>query len=370
VRKIRVLIVDDSVVARRLLADALGNDPAVEVADTAATGRVALAKIPYCTPDAVTLDVDMPEMSGLETLAAIRKEHPHLPVIMVSNLTEHGAVVTLDALSLGATDYVTKPADVRNREGALKKIKDELLPKIKTFCRSSQAASLFTTPSAADGPVQVQALLSQTARVDVVAIGISTGGPNALAEILPPLPKDFPVPILIVQHMPPIFTKFLSDRLASKCQLAVSEAAPGDALEPGHVYIAPGDHHLAVEREEPEVRIRIHQEAPENSCRPSVDVMLRSVAKVYGSRAMAVIMTGMGQDGLKGCEQVKRDGGQVLAQDEASSVVWGMPGFVVRAGLADKVLPLGQIPMEILRRVKSGRAATAAGGGGGGATPA
>lgn len=371
-RKIRVLIVDDSVVARRLLTDALAGDPAIEVVDIAATGRVALAKLPHCNPDVVTLDVDMPEMSGLETLSALRKSHPHLPVIMVSALTEHGAVVTLDALSLGATDYVTKPSDVRNRDVALQKVKDELIPKIKTFCRpagTTEPLPIFQSAQAA-APAITSLLSPATGLVNVVALGISTGGPNALAEVLPALPRDFPVPLLIVQHMPPIFTKFLSDRLATKSALKVSEAANGDLLEAGHAYIAPGDYHIAVERSDDGPRLRLHQEAPENSCRPSVDVLFRSVAKVYGSHSLALIMTGMGQDGLRGCEQVKQAGGQVLAQDEASSVVWGMPGFVVRAGLADKVSPLSHFPMEIMRRVRAGRATTAVAGSGGDAPPA
>ncbi len=359
-RKIRVLIVDDSVVARRLLTDALSADPAIEVADIAATGRVALAKIPYCNPDLITLDVDMPEMSGLETLAAVRKAHPQLPVIMVSNLTEQGAVVTLDALGLGATDYVTKPSDVKNREAALQKVREELIPKIKTFCRSVIGTDPAPLPSRAFD--RESAPPFETARVDVVAIGISTGGPNALAEIIPLLPKDFPTPIVIVQHMPPIFTKFLSDRLASKSLMKVSEVVPGETLESGHVYIAPGDHHALLERDGVDVRLRTNRDIPENSCRPSVDVLFRSAAKVFGAHVLGVIMTGMGQDGFRGCERIKEAGGKVLAQDEASSVVWGMPGFVVRAGLADRVLPLAQLPNEILRRARAGRAAAAAGG--------
>lgn len=365
-RKIRVLIVDDSVVARRLLADALSTDPAIEVADIAATGRVAMAKIPYCNPDLVTLDVDMPEMSGLETLSAIRKSHAGLPVLMVSNQTEHGAVVTLDALSLGATDYVTKPADVRNREAALQKLKAELIPKIKTFCRAIVEDPLHPAPSAPTGrafPPMDVLVPAEAPRVDVVALGISTGGPNALAEMLPPLPADFPVPILIVQHMPPIFTKFLSDRLASKCRLKVSEAATGDVIRPGHVYIAPGDHHMLVEREGGEVRIRNNQETPENSCRPSVDVLFRSAARVYGKNVLGVVMTGMGQDGLRGAERIKEAGGRIIVQDEASSVVWGMPGFVARAGLAERVVPLAHMATEIMHRVRAGRAAAAAGEG-------
>jgi two-component system chemotaxis response regulator CheB len=186
--------------------------------------------------------------------------------------------------------------------------------------------------------------------ISALLIGISTGGPNALADMLPSLPKTYSPPILIVQHMPPIFTKFLSDRLASKCALPVKEAAEGDEVENGHIYIAPGDQHMTIAREGTSVRIRLNQNTPENSCRPSVDVLFRSAAKVYGHGAMAVIMTGMGQDGLRGCEAVKEAGGRILAQDEASSVVWGMPGFVVRAGLADRVLPLGQLAMEILRQ--------------------
>jgi two-component system, chemotaxis family, protein-glutamate methylesterase/glutaminase len=352
-RKIRVLIVDDSVVARRLLADALSADPAIIVADIAATGRVAMAKIPFCNPDIVTLDVDMPEMSGLDTLSAIRKDYPKMPVIMFSNLTEHGAVTTLDALSLGATDYVTKPADVKNRDAAIQKIRDELIPKLKTFC-----PGVSTTPpttAAILRPLLPVPIIPSESRVDVVAIGISTGGPNALADMLPQFPKDFPTPIVIVQHMPPIFTRFLSERLSVKSQLKVVEAATGDMLEPGRVFIAPGDHHMMLERDGLDVKIRIQHEAPENSCRPSVDVLFRSVAKIYGPHGLGVIMTGMGQDGLRGCERMKEAGGQIIAQDEASSVVWGMPGFVVRAGLADRVLPLPQLPFDILRRVRGAR---------------
>jgi two-component system chemotaxis response regulator CheB len=162
--------------------------------------------------------------------------------------------------------------------------------------------------------------------------------------------------------MPPIFTKFLSDRLSSKCQVKVSEAVNGDVIEPGHVYIAPGDHHMTVEQEGGQVRVRTTRDAPENSCRPSVDVLFRSVAKTFGARALGLIMTGMGQDGLRGCERMKEAGGRILAQDEASSVVWGMPGFVVKAGLADRVLPLGQLSAEVIRRVRAGRSAAAAGG--------
>ena len=189
----------------------------------------------------------------------------------------------------------------------------------------------------------------------MVAIGTSTGGPNALGELLPLLPQNFPVPIVLVQHMPPIFTKFLAERLSSKTQIRVTEAEDNQELLPGNAYIAPGDFHMMVERNKESVRIRTHQEHPENSCRPAVDVLFRSVAEVYQGDALAVIMTGMGHDGLRGCERIREAGGQILAQDAATSVVWGMPGFVVNAGLADLVLPLGQLAGEIVRRVGQGR---------------
>lgn len=200
--------------------------------------------------------------------------------------------------------------------------------------------------------------ISSPGRVDVVAIGGSIGGPDALAVVLPELPADLPVPIVIVQHMPPMFTKLLAERLASKCQIRVDEAVPGAVLEPGHAWIAPGGFHMIVSRNGKVVRIRTHQEPPENSCRPAVDVLFRSVAEVYGGGALAVVLTGMGQDGLRGCKYMREVGAQILAQDQASSVVWGMPGFVANAGLADKILPLDQIGGEIMRRVKENRAKT------------
>jgi two-component system chemotaxis response regulator CheB len=188
--------------------------------------------------------------------------------------------------------------------------------------------------------------------VEVVAIGVSTGGPNALAELLPGIPAGFPVPILIVQHMPPVFTGLLAQRLAAQCRIPVREGTMGALLGPGVAWIAPGDYHMTIERRAAEVRLRTHQGQPENSCRPAVDVLFRSVAQAYGSRSLAVILTGMGQDGLRGCEAIHETGGQVVVQDEASSVVWGMPGAVALAGLAERVLPLSQMAAEITRRVE------------------
>jgi two-component system chemotaxis response regulator CheB len=186
----------------------------------------------------------------------------------------------------------------------------------------------------------------------VLAIGASTGGPNALAEVFSRLPADLPVPIVLVQHMPPMFTRLLAERLSAQFPIRFHEAGSGSVVEPGHAWVAPGDHHMTVVRDGLHVRLLLHQDPPENSCRPAVDVLLRSVARTFGPESLTVILTGMGQDGLRGCEAVRAAGGQILVQDEATSVVWGMPGFVARAGLADRVLPLPQIADEILRRVR------------------
>jgi two-component system chemotaxis response regulator CheB len=355
--KIRVLVVDDAVVVRRLVSDILASDPEIEVVGTAANGRIALAKIPQVNPDLVTLDVEMPDMNGLEVLAALRKTHPRLPVIMFSTLTQRGAAATLDALALGANDYVTKPANVGSVQEAMQRIREELIPKIKSFCGRKQQPSpsvlrLLSTPRTTTPPPTRKT--TSPSRVEIVAIGVSTGGPNALADLLPALPGNFPVPIVIVQHMPPLFTRLLAERLNTKSAIGVSEATAGSVLSPGHAWIALGDFHMALERDTRGNRLRLHQGPPENSCRPAVDVLFRSVAEIYGAGVLSVVLTGMGQDGLRGCEQIKEAGGQVLAQDEASSVVWGMPGFVARAGLADKILPLNELAFEITRRVNRG----------------
>lgn len=367
-RKIRVLIVDDAVVVRKMVGEVLSADPALEVVGAAANGRIGLAKIPQVNPDLVTLDVEMPEMDGLQTLAALRKTYPRLPVIMFSTLTARGAVATLDALSLGANDYVTKPANVGSVAVGMQRIREDLIPRIKALCpgivgmERPSLPSLQTLPSETRLPSRPRSSIEQVShsprpRVDIVAIGVSTGGPNALAELLPQLPADFPVPVVIVQHMPPLFTKLLAERLAAKSAIQVKEGVAGAFLQPGHAWVAPGDFHMVVARDAAAVRLQMHQDPPENSCRPAVDVLFRSVAKLYGAGALAVVLTGMGQDGLRGCEEIRESGGQILAQDEASSVVWGMPGFVARAGLADKILPLEQIANEITRRVRESRSA-------------
>lgn len=346
--KIRILVVDDSVLVRRMLSNVLSDDPELEVVGVAANGRIALAKIPQVNPDLIVLDVEMPEMDGLETLGAIRKTYPKLPVIMFSALTERGASITLDAIALGATDYVTKPANTSSKEAALQYLRQQLIGKIKVFCRRGGDRPRTVRPPLpkvpARGPVR------GPERVDIVAIGVSTGGPNALASLLPALPANFPVPVAIVQHMPPLFTKRLAQRLSQTCQLQVAEGFDGAEIRAGQIWLAPGDFHMVVDREGKNVRIRTNKGQPENSCRPAVDVLFRSLANSYGAGTLAVVLTGMGQDGLAGCQCIREAGGQILVQDEASSVVWGMPGMVANAGLADRVLPLHQISSEIIKR--------------------
>jgi|SRR5579863_3835556 len=348
---IRLLLVDDSVVIRKLLSETLSADPALEVVGTASDGRIALAKIPALTPDLITLDIEMPVMDGLETLAAVRKLYPRLPVIMFSVLTEHGAAATLDALSLGASDYATKPSNTGSPAVAIERIRSELIPKIKALCG---AVTLNLGPSIRPAlPLKVRSVLKS--RIDIVAIGTSTGGPNALAKVLPLIPNDFPVPIVVVQHMPPTFTHLLAERLARFSAITVQEGAPDTLLRPAHAYIAPGDFHMTVDRSGLQYRIGLNQDAAENSCRPAVDVLFRSVAEAYGANVLAVVMTGMGSDGVHGAEAIQKSGGQVIIQDEASSVVWGMPGLVLASGQADAVYPLDDLASEITRRVLRSR---------------
>lgn len=351
--RIRVLIVDDAVVVRRLLAHVLEDDPELEVVGTAANGKIALAKIAQSPPDVVTLDVEMPEMSGLETLAEIRRRWPRLPVVMFSTVTERGAAATLEALALGATDYATKPTQVGGVDQAKHRIREQLVPKLKTFGAPRPMAFVPRAAPVPSGRVAASAAPPRSAApVAVLAIGVSTGGPNALATVLSALPPYLPVPILIVQHMPPVFTKLLAERLATRCAFPVREAVAGARLQPGEAWLAPGDHHMTVVRAGTAVEIGLDQGAPQNSCRPSVDPLFRSVAAVYGPGTLAVVLTGMGHDGLRGCELVHERGGRILVQDAASSVVWGMPGAVAEAGLAELVVPLGDVAVEILRRVR------------------
>jgi two-component system chemotaxis response regulator CheB len=349
---IRILVVDDSVVIRRLLSDTLSGDHALEVVGTASDGRIALAKIPHLKPDLITLDVEMPVMNGLETLAAVRKLYPRLPVIMFSTLTERGATATLDALSLGASDYATKPSNTGSRAAAIEGIRADLITKIKALCGILVPLRLLPLPGC---PPAVKVRVRNNPRIEIVAIGTSTGGPNALAEVLPRIPNDFPVPIVVVQHMPPIFTRLLAERLASQSAIPVEEGRAGVALSPGHAWIAPGNFHMKVVRAGVNWRLDLNQDPQENSCRPAVDVLFRSVVGACGANVLGVVMTGMGSDGVLGAQAIRDAGGDVIIQDEASSVVWGMPGLVHASGLDDAAYPLHHLAPEITRRVLQSR---------------
>jgi len=350
--RIRILVVDDSVVVLKLLCDTLSKDPELEVVASAGHGRIALTKIQQFRPDLITLDVEMPVMNGLETLVELRKLYPKIPVIMFSTLTERGASATLDALAMGASDYATKPSNTGSPAEAIEVIRAELVPKIKALCRTS-SAKLNSVPPFRPA-VRVPAPANR--RIEIVAIGTSTGGPNALAEVLPRIPKDFPVPIVVVQHMPPIFTRMLAERLASRSAVAVEEGSEGVVLSPARSWIAPGNFHMTVARAGLNWRLELNQDPPKHSCRPAVDVLFRSVAEVYRANVLGVVMTGMGSDGVLGAQQIREAGGVVIIQDQPSSVVWGMPGLVYAAGHADAIYPLDQLASQITRRVLQSRA--------------
>ena len=346
----RILVVDDSVVVRKLVTEHLGAVPGLEVIGTAANGKIALRKIELERPDLVVLDVEMPVMGGLETLREIKQRDASILVIMFSSFTTAGAQVTVDALTLGAEDYVAKPADMLDADAGVKRIREDLVEKIHllTGCGTAppMPAAPAVKPPAPDVPLGA---------IDCLVIGSSTGGPNALAELFSRLPAALPVPILVVQHMPAVFTPHLAERLTRESVLPVTEAADGMHPEAGHAYIAPGGRHLLVARDGARPVLRLDDSPPVNSCRPAADKLFASAQATFGRRVLAVVLTGMGEDGLDGARAVHEAGGRVLVQDEASSVVWGMAGAVARAGLPDAALPLHDLADEIVRRARVGR---------------
>ncbi|MCL3860891.1 chemotaxis response regulator protein-glutamate methylesterase [Actinotalea sp. K2] len=359
--RIRVLVVDDSVVVRRLVTDALSSDPAIEVVGVAANGQIALAKVEQHAPDVITMDIEMPVMNGIEAVRALRRSGNRTPIIMFSTLTERGASATLDALAAGATDYVTKPANVGSVQQSLAQVADQLLPRIKAFVRRVDVPTAVTTavPSGASTdrrPARPTVQLrprpeSRSKPIRAVVIGSSTGGPEALSRVLTGLSAPLPVPVVVVQHMPPVFTRQLAARLDRSGPSTVVEAVGGESLKPGTVYIAPGDFHLEVARSAVGGRTVVTQGPPVNFCRPSVDVMFRSAVAVYGGELLGVVLTGMGSDGRSACEDLVTAGGTVIVQDEPTSVVWGMPGAVAMAGLAHSILPLDEIAATVTRTV-------------------
>ncbi|WP_199422570.1 chemotaxis-specific protein-glutamate methyltransferase CheB [Actinotalea solisilvae] len=369
---IRVLVVDDSVVVRRLVTDVLSADPAIEVVGIAANGQIAVGKVEQLAPDLVTMDIEMPVMDGLDAVRALRKAGHRMPIIMFSTLTERGAVATLDALAAGATDYVTKPANVGSVQESLARVASDLVPRIKALvprpgglrgpvpasgaaATAAPGAPAAVRPAAGRTPVRLRPRPEGPRRpVRAVVLGSSTGGPEALSRLLGAMPTALPVPMVVVQHMPPVFTRQLAARLDRLGPSTVVEAGDGETLAPGTVYIAPGDQHLELVPAPSGARTRLHQGPPVNFCRPAVDVMLRSAVAVYGGDLLTVVLTGMGSDGRAGCEAVVGAGGHVVVQDEASSVVWGMPGAVAGAGLAHAVMPVEEIAATLLARTAAG----------------
>jgi two-component system chemotaxis response regulator CheB len=356
-----VLVIDDSALVRKLLAEILSSDPAIEVVGTAQDPYVARERIKQLNPDVLTLDVEMPRMDGITFLRNLMRLHP-MPVVMVSSLTEKGAQVTLDALELGAVDFVTKPrVDLVN---ALDGYAQDILAKVKMAAGvrvralaerepSSAQSALRLTMSAAGAKAAGGSVLRTTDRV--VAIGASTGGTEAIKDILVRLPADFPG-VVITQHIPPAFSAAFARRMDSVSALTVREAADGEQILSGHAYVAPGGWHLRVERSGARYLCRIDDSAPVNRHRPSVDVLFRSVAQNVGPNALGVILTGMGDDGAHGLKEMRDAGAHTIAQDEKSSVVWGMPGEAVKLGAAEAVLPLDRIAGALLGRLAEGPA--------------
>jgi two-component system chemotaxis response regulator CheB len=358
-RRTRIMIVDDSVVMRSLLRSVVTADDGLEVAGTAADGASALNSLEALRPDLLLLDVEMPVMDGLVTLRNLRTRGHRMPVIMCSALTRRGALVTIEALAGGASDYVAKPAGQSTREAAIQALSQDLIPRIHALTSQERLPGAVRQPLLANLVAPLASpLLALPQRVQpvsaapaVLVIGVSTGGPAALDVLLPALPAAFSLPVLIVQHMPEEFTRLFAERLDSRCPLRVRQAVEGDAVQAGTIHIARGNWHmevLAAACAGLPPTLHLSQGLPENHCRPAADALFRSAAGVYGAGVLAVVLTGMGSDGLIGCRLVRGQGGSVLVQDRASSVVWGMPGAVAQAGLANRVLPLHALAPEIL----------------------
>ena len=349
---LKVLVVDDSAFMRNALSNMLSSDPEITVIGTARDGIEAVEKVALLKPDVVTMDVEMPRMDGIEALRCIMDKTP-VPVIMVSSLTMEGAQVTLDALALGAVDFI--PKNLSELSINIVKVKAMLVDKVKQIARSGlpKKRRPYSAVPHPTEPVKIIPVRATGARrVGVVAIGTSTGGPRALQDIIPNLPKDFPVPIVIAQHMPANFTKPFAERLNQLSQITVKEAEEGESIKAGVVYIAPGGGHMQVKRPRGiETVVSICGNREEFIYRPSVDFLMQSIAEFYPGRALGVILTGMGNDGCKGLIALKQSGGRIFAQNAETCVVYGMPKAVVDAGIADKVLPIEEMAGEITNAV-------------------
>jgi two-component system chemotaxis response regulator CheB len=375
-RRLRILAADDSAVMRSVLLklflahaeDRQSDLPRMELCGVARDGAECLELVDQLHPDVLVLDLEMPKLNGLEVLDRLKLVNPQLPVIMCSAYTEHSARSTLEALGRGASDYVTKPLEQRNFVAAMQSLSQQLLPRIAALAK---VAKMEASPTAWSENLQRVRFDEEPAKalspIEIVVIGLSTGGPSALEQLLPRLPEDFSVPVLIVQHMPKLFTGALAERLDKCCALRVQEAYDNALIRPGTVWLAPGDAHMEVAPsrvmtrnagfEANGTRVRLHQQEPLNHCKPAVDYLFLSAARIYGAGTLALVMTGMGADGLKGARAVHDRGGTVLAQDEATSAVWGMPARVSEAGIASATLPLWGIASALKERISAGQAA-------------
>lgn len=365
---LRILVVDDTVFYRKIVSDTLAEFPNVEVVGTAPNGKIAMLKIANLKPDVLTLDIEMPEMDGLEVLSRIRKEYPNVAAIMLSSFTNEGGKMTLKALDLGAFDFILKPQDYSMEENK-KILKSTIAPILRTLARRKETRSILKgKPRFSDIKTErknsldftdvIQRMNTASGQIreksKAVAVGISTGGPVALREMMPKISGDLGVPIFIVQHMPPLFTQALAEKLDLKCAIKIKEADDGEPVQPNKAYIAPGGKQMKITAgtDKKSKIVRVTDDPPENGCKPSADYLFRSVAQHFGECATGVIMTGMGYDGSQGLKLMKQKGAAIIAQDESTSVVFGMARKPIEERIVDVIAPLGKIAEEIRRTVK------------------
>jgi len=361
---IRVMVVDDSAVIRGLISSMLEHDPQIKVVASCANGLAAVQMVQKADPDVVILDIEMPVMDGITALPRILASRPGTSIIVASTLSQRNAEISLQALAMGAADYVPKPT--ASRIGSNDEFRRELLDKVRHFGNRAHARKVTTKPAVTGQAIAHPPVFhSQSAtpialrrpgalKPHILAIGSSTGGPQALNTLLKDIPPSINVPIVITQHMPPTFTSILAQHVAKASGWPCHEIADGETIAAGTIYVAPGNYHVSFERKGILCVARLNQDPPENFCRPAADVMLRGLAAVYGPRVLTVILTGMGADGLKGGRDIVGAGGTVVAQDEATSVVWGMPGAVATAGLCSAVLPLADLSRYIVNAFVGG----------------
>jgi two-component system chemotaxis response regulator CheB len=370
--KMKILVVDDTILYRKIVSEVLAEIPNVEIVGTASNGKTAIVRIASLQPDLITLDVDMPGMGGIEVLEEINRLAYNVGVIMLSSLTYEGSEITIKALELGAFDFIPKP-ELDSMEANKQYIKQHFSPMLRSFADRREIKKILsgqsvykskepkrTPETIIASPVSRPPVAfeksperKRKAPAEVVVIGVSTGGPKALAMMVPEIPGNINIPILIVQHMPPLFTQSLAKSLDSKSALRVKEAQDGDLLTPNTIFIAPGGKQMKVGKRESGTKIlRVCDDPPENSCKPSVDYLFRSVAEHFGDKATGIIMTGMGSDGTLGLEAMKARGAFIIAQDEASCTVFGMPKKPIESGLVDLIVPLENIAAEIINAVK------------------